>query len=145
MPTDPRIAAGKCASLGVTGTQFDGTYLPWQTGGVGAGTISPNASAALLAWPPISINGAAEATALPVYTATGTVTTLSPPTFTVSPTIDAGNGWFNAADTGEGITTIQGCTYPNPWAAQSLPIPAACAAATASYSAAAAFPIVTSA
>ncbi|CAL1711948.1 unnamed protein product [Somion occarium] len=42
MPTDPREAIGKCASLGVQGNPFAGTFESWQTGGAGAGTIAPS-------------------------------------------------------------------------------------------------------
>lgn len=132
MPADPRQAAGKCAALGITGTQFDGTYLPWQTGGAGAGTIAPSATALYAQWPPASINGIGnlgDAAGLPTYTSTGTVATLPPPTFTAS-AVNAGNGWYNSADTAGGVTTVQGCSYPDPWAAEGIPIPAACAGAT---------------
>jgi hypothetical protein len=132
MPTDPREAAGTCAAYGVVqNTTFDGTYLPWQTGGAGAGTIAPSAASSVLPWPPASLSGQANAAQLPVYTTTGTVATLPPPTFTASAThsIDAGNGWFNSADTSGGVTTIQGCTYPNPWSAQGIPVPTQCGGA----------------
>jgi aryl-phospho-beta-D-glucosidase BglC (GH1 family) len=139
MPTDPRQAVGACAQAGVTATQFDGTYLPWQTGGAGAGTISANATALYGAWPPASLNGLPAATdvpLLPSYTSTGPVVTLPPPTFTASATVAPGNGWYDAADNGGGVTTISGCTYPDPWMATGIPIPAACAAANPAATAA---------
>jgi hypothetical protein len=148
MPADPRQAAGRCAALGVTGTQFDGTYLPWQTGGAGAGTIVPSASAPYAQWPPATINGLeapAAASLLPTYTSTGTVATLPPPTFTASVTINPGNGWFDAADTASGVTTVQGCSYPNAWAAEDIAIPAACGATAAAAAAAAPVATVTTA
>lgn len=139
MPTDPRDSVGKCAQAGVTATQFDGTYLSWQTGGVGAGTISDNATSYFGQWPPASLSGIPVATdvpLLPTYTATGPVITLPPPTFTASATIDPGDGWFDPADNGGGITTIAGCSYPDAWNATGLPIPPACAAATPAAAAA---------
>lgn len=131
MPTDPRQIIGTCGSLGVKGVQFDGNYHPWQTGGVGAGTIVASATARFGQWPPISLNGldnAADATLLPTYTSTGPVATLPPPTLTASAThsIDLGDGWYNTADTGLGATPIAGCSYPDPWDAVGVPIPPAC-------------------
>lgn len=136
MPTDPRQAVGACAAAGVTAVQFDGTYTPWQTGGAGAGTIAAVDIAAYGQWPPTSLNGFADptdATLLPTYTATGPVATLPPPTFTPAPTpaVDVGDGWFDAADNGGGITVVAGCSYPNAWSATSIPIPTACATAAA--------------
>jgi glucan 1,3-beta-glucosidase len=124
---------GHCASAGVTPTEpFDGTYLPWQTGGAGAGTINAADQAEFGTWPPASIGLEADAAALPTYTATGAVPTLPPPTFTaLSPrvTVDAGDGWFNDADTARGVTTVAGCTYPNPWDATAAAVPAVCTGA----------------
>jgi glucan 1,3-beta-glucosidase len=134
MPTDPREASGICAARGVAqDTPFDGNYLPWQTGGAGAGTIASSAAASVLPWPPASINGQANAALLPTYTSTGTIATLPPPTFTPSPTgsIHVGDGWFNSADTAGGITTVQGCSYPNPWSAENVPVPTACSGGAA--------------
>jgi glucan 1,3-beta-glucosidase len=140
MPTDPRQIVGKCAQAGVTATQFDGTYLPWQTGGAGAGSISANASSLYGAWPPASLNGlpaATDVTLLPTYTSTGPVLTLPPPTFTASATIDPGDGWFNSADNGGGVTPVAGCVYPDPWSATGIPIPTACGGAAPAVAAAA--------
>jgi len=89
MPTDPRASVGVCAALGDSGTPFDGTYLPWQTGGTGAGAV-----AATAAWPPASISGAGGAVALlPTYTPTGVVETLPPTSLTSTPAgVTVGNG-----------------------------------------------------
>jgi len=141
MPTDPREHIGFCASVDVTGPQFDGDYLPWQTGGAGAGTMPASVTAAYGQWPPAALNGigvAADVALLPVYTSTGNIVTLPPPTFTATAThsISAGDGWFDAADNGDGVTVIQGCTYPNAWSASGIPIPSACGGAQAVVAAA---------
>lgn len=134
VPTDPRTAVGKCGALGVTGPQFDGTYLPWQTGGAGAGTIAAAATAGLV-YPPLTLNGvqaAVAATLLPIYTSTGTVATLPPPTLTATTkSISVGNGWFDSSDTASAPTAIAGCTYPNAWSAVNIPVPTPCGAAGA--------------
>lgn len=132
IPTDPRTAEGKCAAIGVDGFKFNGTYQPWQTGGVGAGTIAAT-STQQFPWPPLSINNVDSATAtpaslLPTYTQTGPVPTLPPPTLTPSPTpsVDVGNGWFDAQDTSSDYTTKAGCTYPDAWDAVTATIPPPC-------------------
>ncbi|KAI0356336.1 glycoside hydrolase [Trametes cingulata] len=128
MPKDPRAARGMCASLGVVGQPFDGNYQAWQTGGPGAGTIAPAATASIPAWPPVLSHVPTEsASILPQYTSTGTVVTLPPqtltPTASVTPTVSAGNGWFDAQDTAPAVTPISGCAYPNAWDAINAQIP----------------------
>ncbi|KAJ7355225.1 glycoside hydrolase [Mycena albidolilacea] len=131
MPTDPRIALGKCSALDVNAAQFDGTYSAWQTGGKGAGTIDAAATDEFGVWPPATISGvdAGALTLLPTYTATGSVPTLVYVTPTpsvspsVTPTASAGNGWFDAADTTPAVTAVAGCTYPAAWSALDLPAP----------------------
>ncbi|KAF7364585.1 Glycoside hydrolase family 5 protein [Mycena venus] len=132
MPTDPRTANGKCGSIGVSGTQFDGTYSAWQTGGSHAGTIDPAARSEYGQWPPATLSAVdAPMTLLPTYTATGSLATLTyiTPTpassATVTPTASIPNGWFNAADNTPGITAVAGCTYPDAWRALTLPAPTA--------------------
>jgi len=130
MPKDPRDSQGKCAALGVTPTQqFDGTYLPWQTGGEGAGDIPPSATASF-PWPPVSITNIGAPSLMPQYTPTGVVTTLPPPTFTAT-NVDI-DGWFNSGDTAPAPTLISGCSYPNAWVPPldvPLPIPGCSAGA----------------
>lgn len=126
MPTDPRTAAGVCASLGVSGDDFDGVFQPWQTGGVGAGQISATAA---FPWPPTQISEVAVAVdQLPIYTQTGTPITMPPYTPTPSGTasVDWGNGWFDAGDTALAPTAIAGCVYPNAWDAINAAIPVGC-------------------
>lgn len=116
MPKDPRDSQGKCAALGVTpAVPFSGTYLPWQTGGDGAGSVPPSVTASF-PWPPASIVSASgPPSVMPQYTPTGSITTLPPPTFTVStPSVD---GWYNTGDTAPAPTPIPGCAYPNAWGA----------------------------
>ncbi|KAJ7662453.1 glycoside hydrolase superfamily [Mycena rosella] len=134
MPADPRVALGKCGAIGVTGTQFAGTYSAWQTGGAGAGTIAAAATAAFGVWPPATISNvdASALTLMPTYTATGSVPTLTYITpavtgsaATVTPTTSGGNGWFDPSDVAPGVTAVAGCTYPDAWSALSLPLPTA--------------------
>ncbi|KAJ6528100.1 glycoside hydrolase superfamily [Mycena capillaripes] len=134
MPTDPRTANGKCGSLGIKGSKFDGTFSAWQTGGAGAGTIHAAATNDIGTWPPATISNvdAGAMTLLPTYTATGSVPTLTyiTPTITASgatmtPTVSIGNGWFDAEDTALGVTAVAGCTYPDAWGALDLPAPSA--------------------
>lgn len=133
IPTNPRNAIGHCVSLGVAqDTPFDGTFEPWQTGG-GDGALRETDLARYGAWPPPSVGVAGSgslmpASLLPTYTATGTIPTLSTypfPAPTPSASFDGGDGWFNSADTAPGLTTVAGCSYPNPWDATAAAVPAA--------------------
>lgn len=128
MPLDPREASGTCATLGVSGQNFDGNYQPWQTGGQGAGNI-PAAQTAEFPWPPSSINGAGAAvTLLPSYTPTGSIVSLPPPTMTASSikNVNVGSGWYNTGDTMPAPTEIAGCKYPDAWDAVDVAVPPAC-------------------
>jgi glucan 1,3-beta-glucosidase len=132
MPKDPRAAVGMCAAVGAAGPTFDGKFQPWQTGGAGAGTIAPEATAAF-PWPPPAISHAdAPVSLLPSYTPTGAIVTLPPPTFAPTPTksIDPGNGWFNSQDTAGAPTPIAGCSYPPEWDAVNADVPPLCGTAT---------------
>jgi len=129
IPTDPRTAIGACGAS--SGPVFDGTFDSWMTGGAGAGTIAA-AQTAQYPWPPVNLELPGDPIAdLPVYTSTGSIATLPIPTFTdtkgnpIDPTAD---GWFNTNDNAPGPTPITGCTYPDPWNAQDVPIPAGCTA-----------------
>ncbi|KAF8514621.1 glycoside hydrolase superfamily [Gautieria morchelliformis] len=133
IPSDPREAYGACASVGVAPTvPFAGTYLPWQTGGSGAGTINPSVSSQFV-WPPATMAGvtpANQVALLPTYTNTAPVETLPMPTYTFTTggstsTITSGNGWLDAQDTQGGVTAVAGCTYPDPWNAVSATLPTA--------------------
>ena len=130
MPTDPRKSQGKCAALGVSLGTFNGTYLPWQTGGDGAGNIPATATNSF-PWPPTTISNAAGVPSLlPVYTPTGVVSTLPPPTFTATKVTIS--GWYDSGDTAHAPTPIPGCSYPNAWnapAGVALPI-SGCSAGT---------------
>jgi len=131
VPTDPRVAAGTCASLGTSGSPFNGNYQSWQTGGAGAGTISPSFVSQFNQWPPASLSHASSpASLLPSYTSTGSVVTLPPPTLTASVSttrsVSVGDGWFDTADTAGGVTAIQGCSYPNAWSAVDVAVPTPC-------------------
>ena len=119
MPKDPRKSRGKCAALGVT-NQFNGTYLPWQTGGDGAGSI-PTSISASYPWPPSTIsNAGGPPSVLPQYTPTGSISTLPPPTFTATKV--SLNGWHESSDNVPAPTPIAGCTYPNAWAADTADV-----------------------
>lgn len=116
MPLDPRSAIGACASLDITAPPFDGTYSPWQTGGAGAGTISPDVLASFTAWPPTTMSGVVgEMELVYTYTSTAGVSTLpvdsfSGATATGSASGGDGDGWADAQDTGLGVTEVAGCT-----------------------------------
>jgi glucan 1,3-beta-glucosidase len=123
VPTDPRTAAGKCISLGIGLNPFNGVYLPWQTGGAGAGTISPTATSAF-PWPPATLsNIIVNVAQLPMYTPTGTVSTLPPPSITATG-VSSMNGWADKADNTLAPTPISGCNYPNAWDAVATTVPA---------------------
>ncbi|KAG5729140.1 putative glucan 1,3-beta-glucosidase D [Termitomyces sp. T112] len=128
IPIDPRTALGTCASLGVSGPEFNGNFQSWQTGGLGAGTIAPSSTSSF-PWPPATIsNAGAAGSQLPTYTPTGTVVTLAPPTLTASATasIDVGNGWFDSQDASGAPTPVAGCTYPDSWNAIDVAVPPVC-------------------
>jgi hypothetical protein len=149
MPTDPRSAAGKCASLDVqAGKTFDGTYSAWQTGGVGAGSIDAASRSQFGNWPPTTIHnltpaspaGPTDVSLLPRYTNTGSGDELPGPTITavlplksgVRPS-DGGNGMSTVTitpswkNTGIGAsaqpTMVNGCQYPNAWDATGVNVP----------------------
>ncbi|KAF9512116.1 glycoside hydrolase family 5 protein [Hydnum rufescens UP504] len=136
MPLDPRSASGTCASQGVN-SPFNGPLQSWQTGGSGAGTITPSQISLYQAWPPASLSASGgpinDAAVLPTYTPTGSLTTLPPPTLTMrssSATINAGNGWQDPSDTASAYTPIAGCSYPDGWNAGAAATPtAACTGA----------------
>ncbi|KAF9450270.1 glycoside hydrolase family 5 protein [Macrolepiota fuliginosa MF-IS2] len=113
IPQDPRVALGKCASLGASSDPFDGKYQPWQTG---TPSSIPAVSTSQFPWPPAAITQAdVELSVLPTYTNTAPIITMPPATFTsvpsqVTATVD---GWFNDQDTGGGIATVAGCPYPD--------------------------------
>ena len=133
IPSDPRTAAGTCENDGYGGNDFDGTYSSaYMTGGSGAGTIAAAVSASY-PWPPASLTSvpAGSMSSLAQYTQTGTPVTLPGPTYTKpgsSETIDAGSGWFNAADTRQAYVAISGCTYPSEYTAGVLPTAGMCGA-----------------
>jgi glucan 1,3-beta-glucosidase len=131
-----------CSSLGTASQPFDGTFAPWQTGGAGAGTIAPS-FVSQFSWPPATFaNPDSAVSLLPSYTPTGVIPTLPPPTFTPSPTssVNAGNGWFDKSDTVGAYTSIQGCSYPNAWAAVGVAVPATCGGGAAAAAAVVATP-----
>lgn len=130
IPTDPRESVGKCASLGISGPIFNGTYESWQTGGADAGTIAASATAQFGVYPPATISNVpvADVSLLPTYTSTGIVATLPPPSMTASVTASISgslDGWFDAQDTGSAPTAVVGCTYPDPWNGVQATVPTA--------------------
>jgi hypothetical protein len=129
IPTDPRNAVGQCAGLGNAGSPFGGSYSAWATGGAGAGTIAPSFLASFSQWPPATLaNANGPASLLPSYTSTGSIITMPPPALTPTPTksVSVGDGWFDAGDTAGGVTTVQGCSYPNAWSAVGVSVPSQC-------------------
>ncbi|KIM22994.1 glycoside hydrolase family 5 protein, partial [Serendipita vermifera MAFF 305830] len=111
LPTDPREAIGACVAVGQAPVPFAGTMQPWQTGGVGAGTMAP-AVTETFTWPPTSLNSNFPVGQyLPTYTPTGTHTTLAVPSVTAG--VNPGDGWFNDQDQVPMFVPVQGCTYPD--------------------------------
>jgi glucan 1,3-beta-glucosidase len=117
IPTDPREAIGKCASIGQAMNQpFDGVYQPWQTGGDPA--AKPTAT---YDWPPTTLGNINPASWLPTYTPTAPIITLAGPVVTSG--VDGGSGWYNSQDTAGMMTAIAGCAYPNAYSAATLAAP----------------------
>ncbi|PVF96710.1 glycoside hydrolase [Serendipita vermifera] len=123
LPTDPREAQGACERLGQPPANlFSGEFQPWQTGGVGAGSIQAGQTETLT-WPPTSLNpNYPVAQYLPTYTPTGTHTTLAVPRITASG-VDPGDGWFNDEDNAALMVPIEGCSYPDAYEGALLPQP----------------------
>ncbi|EJD51876.1 glycoside hydrolase [Auricularia subglabra TFB-10046 SS5] len=119
MPDDPRTVIGTCAGLGYGyDSPFDGQYQPWQTSGQGA-VLAPSTTEDYT-WPPPTLVDQANAAQLPTYTPTGELPKLPMPTGM------KGTGWFNQQDTQGAYVPVSGCTYPDPWSANGIAIPAAC-------------------
>ncbi|QRW18432.1 Cellulase (glycosyl hydrolase family 5 protein) [Rhizoctonia solani] len=120
MPTDPREAAGVCRNSNPRA----GPLKPSQTS-----YVSQTIAAAVRSahpFPPVSLADQANAAALPTYTATGTPVTMPAPTF-ASATASVGSGWVGGSGGWEGdYVPVQGCTYPDPWDAETASIPGAC-------------------
>ncbi|KAK4689279.1 glucan 1,3-beta-glucosidase, partial [Tremellales sp. Uapishka_1] len=135
VPTDPRVAVGHCAALGVDSNEFDGTFSSaWMTGGVGANTIAADQSSSY-PWPVTTMSpsyNAAQLASLPQYTQTGTPITMPALTYTSpgsSQTIGAGNGWANLNVNQQNYAAVSGCSYPPEYFAASIAIPtSACGA-----------------
>lgn len=134
MPDDPRSAVGACASLGVTGDQFDGTYSAWQTGAP-ASSLDPAVVQSFSAWPPATLSGVdGDMSLIPTYTATAPLETLPPDTVlltaapasaTASIASVGGDGWANSGDTSPGWAEVSGCSYPNAWDSDGVTLPTA--------------------
>lgn len=132
MPTDPRDAVGTCDTLGVQfNNPFPGDYPSWQTGGSGAGSIFPNATASIEAYPPTLSNaGNANPTLLPHYTDVSANPTLPPATYSGA-TTSGGDGWADPKDTGLAPAPVPGCSYPDAWLAPADATAFVCGAAAA--------------
>ncbi|KAF7310457.1 Glycoside hydrolase family 5 protein [Mycena chlorophos] len=136
IPSDPRVAVGKCEQVGVVPQTWPGTFSSWQTGGAGAGTIAATAIASYGQWPPVTVSNA-KGTILLTYTPTATIPSLLYEMPTVVPTGSAsasvvtmpaanmGSGWADEADTALAMAPVAGCTYPDAWNAIGLPAPTA--------------------
>ncbi|KAJ3535923.1 hypothetical protein NMY22_g6264 [Coprinellus aureogranulatus] len=114
IPSDPRTAVGKCASLNVATSPFEGTFPAYRLGQQPSPTVSAEYSAEF-PWPPTSIpNADVPVDLLPTYTNTAPVSTLPIPTFTGAPAsaTEGLDGWFNNNDLEGAPTPVAGCTYP---------------------------------
>jgi glucan 1,3-beta-glucosidase len=137
MPTDPRDAVGWCDTLGVSfATPFNGSFPSWETGGAGAGDITPQATATLEAYPPTLSNvGGANPTLLPHYTDVSANPTLPAATFSGA-TTTGGDGWADPQDTGLAPAPVPGCSYPDAWVPPADATSLVCGAAAAPTTAA---------
>ncbi|EDR06394.1 glycoside hydrolase family 5 protein [Laccaria bicolor S238N-H82] len=129
IPTDPRVAVGKCASLSAPAGSFS-AYLPWQTG---TPSTIPASSTASFPWPPTTLNNLDVAmTLLPTYTNTAPLITMPPQSFSGAPAqvTKSVDGWFNAQDTDKGVTAVSGCTYPDEYIATFAVVPTAACTGT---------------
>ncbi|KXN84327.1 putative glucan 1,3-beta-glucosidase D [Leucoagaricus sp. SymC.cos] len=127
IPKDPREAIGHCASVLGSSQIFDGTYPATATGGAGAGSITPNQTAAH-AFPPPTLGPSFTGTQmslLPTYTPTGSIKTLFAPTFTAAPSAAVGIGWANHSDNEKAYVPVAGCQYPDSWNAVNATLPSA--------------------
>jgi glucan 1,3-beta-glucosidase len=101
MPKSPRDAYGVC---GAANPFTADKFLPWQTGGAGAGQFTGSV-AAYQNWPP--------ATAQFLFTPNRPIPKL--PSDGSFPKGIGGDGWTNDADTTQSMGPNPGCTYPNPY------------------------------
>lgn len=114
IPSDPRTAVGKCASLNVLSPPFTGTFQPHRLGQDPSPTISAEYSAQF-PWPPTSIpNADVPVDVLPTYTNTAPVVTLPVPTFTGAPAsaTEGLDGWSSDSDSEGAPAPVAGCSYP---------------------------------
>ncbi|KAF8956533.1 glycoside hydrolase superfamily [Flammula alnicola] len=113
-----------CPSLS-SSQVFDGNYPSSATGGVGAGTIDP-AQSTSHSFPPATISPPFQEHRLPCCRRTRP---RHPEDFvrahihSSAPAV-VGTGWNNAADNQPAYVPISGCSYPNPWDAVTVPLPA---------------------
>lgn len=127
IPTDPRIASGKCQALGAVMLPFGGVFQAHQTGGQASPSIPAEYTAAY-PWPPPAITGAdVDVVLLPTYTFTGAQITLPVPTFTAAPAsaTEGLDGWANDADTLSAAVPVAGCVYPDQYIGSFATIPTA--------------------
>jgi len=120
IPTDPREAVGKCASIGqAMNAPFNGVFLAWQTGGDPA--AQPTVTSDYDVWPPKTLGSISPASWLPTYTPTAPIITLAGPVVTNG--VNGGDGWYDKQDTTGMMAPIAGCNYPDAYNAATLPAP----------------------
>lgn len=131
VPSDPRSAAGTCASLGIGGGVFKGVFPASATGG-GPNTIAADQVSSYGSFPPASMGPSPSFTAqqiavFPTFTPTGSPVTLRQAAMATG--VVVGNGWHDPQDTAGAYTTVSGCSYPDYYnaTAASLVPTAACA------------------
>ncbi|EIW66983.1 hypothetical protein TREMEDRAFT_40623 [Tremella mesenterica DSM 1558] len=118
IPGDPRVAGGYCKSIGIGGSQFEGTFPASATGGVASPTIDPSQVSNHSVWPPTSIGPSftsAQIALFPTRTQTGTPIILPTPAHAANATI--GSGWSDTADTTGAWVLVNGCNYPPEYSA----------------------------
>ncbi|KZV83236.1 glycoside hydrolase [Exidia glandulosa HHB12029] len=115
IPDDPRTATGTCEAAGAGPKEdqfFNGPLKPWQTGGAGANTFAPEATAGL-DWPPPALLSLGSP--LPTLTATGPVPMLPTATFPPSATVTEAKGWADPQDKTGAYVPVANCKYPDSW------------------------------
>ncbi|KAM0747523.1 glycoside hydrolase [Meredithblackwellia eburnea MCA 4105] len=138
MPKNPRLGQGSCPGiLAAQNLQFNSnpasTLSSWQTGGAGAGTLQPSATAQVnsYAWPPTAIGLTPTSVSnFPTYTPTGSIISMQGATPTAYPNgyssvVGPGSGWAQPTDTSGWYTPVAGCSYPNPWSGVGAAVPTA--------------------
>lgn len=131
---DARTSSGRCEDVvsaqggKVEFSPWSGKLASWQTGGNGAGVISPSQIESYGHFPPDRIAGGPDGTSyaskdLPRYVQDGKIVILKP---TIPEGLDPkiiGDGWTQDQDHSKWWIPKAGCTYPDPWGGVGIQVP----------------------